>query len=284
MHERDDTTPLRLSAGERWAREELGRLREAGWRPGAQVTFIRAAQARANATRSARPRLARQELVWCGAGALAWAVLARRSPTGVFARRRRQGLVWWTGTALMLDWHLGMLETPAGEPVGLHGADALTLLRAWLVPAVADAADPRLVLLGALSDLGDGALARATRTTRLGRDLEGLADVCFGLAALAGAVRAGHVSPWAARLERGRLLAGIVYATGTYLVAGRAPDPALLRSGRDSAPLRAAALVVAGVGHRGVADRLLTLSSAVALAHTLRARGRTRAVRLSPKA
>jgi len=63
--------------------------------------------------------------------------------------------------------------------VGLGAADALTLLRAWLVPAIAGRAEPTLLLLGALSDLADGRVARATRRTRLGRDLEGLVNACF---------------------------------------------------------------------------------------------------------
>lgn len=117
---------------------------------------------------------------------------------------------------MMLDWHLGMLETPEGRAVGLGAADALTLMRVWLVPAIAGRAEPTLLLLGALSDLADGRVARATRRTRLGRDLEGLVDACFFWAALRGAVRAGDLSPGPAAAERVRLLAGATYSSTVY--------------------------------------------------------------------
>ena len=110
------------------------------------------------------------------------------------------------GCALMLDWHLGMLETTDGRPVALGGADGLTLARAWLVPAVAQDAAPALVIIGAVSDLADGFVARRTRTTRLGRDLEGLVDACFTTAALHSSVRAGSVSRLPAGLELARLI------------------------------------------------------------------------------
>jgi phosphatidylglycerophosphate synthase len=252
--------------GERWTADQLGALRSARWRPGAQAAFLRAAQARTNSTRRARPALARQARSWILAGAAAWPLLARLRPGGVFRRVQGRGLTWWGLCALMLDWHLGMVETPTGRPVPLGAADALTLLRAWLVPAVAEAGEPRLVLIGALTDFADGRVARATRTTRLGRDLEGLVDAGFFVAALGGAVAAGQLSPRAAGLERARLVAGTVYATAAYLAAGHAPDPAVTRSGRSAAPLRSAALLAAGLGRRRLADRLLFAATAAAIA------------------
>ncbi len=198
-------------------------------------------------------------------GAAAWVGLGRLAPNGVFGRVQSCGLAWWALCAVMLDWHLGMLETPEGRAVPLGAADALTLLRVWLVPAVAVAGDPGLLLLGALSDCADGSVARATRCTRFGRDLEGLADACFFTAALRGAVAAGHLSRRAARLEGARLAAGTIYAAGTYFSAARAPDPRVTRSGRSAAPVRAAALMVAGLGHRRLADRLLVTGSSAAL-------------------
>ncbi len=140
---------------------QRSRLASRAW-----VDFLWAAQARANLTRRQRPALARQEARWMLGAAADWLVLARLLPRSQIAAVRGRGLVWWAGCAVMLDWHLGMLETPEGRAVELGAADALTLLRAWLVPAIASRAEPTLLLLGALSGLADGRVARATRRTR----------------------------------------------------------------------------------------------------------------------
>lgn len=262
-------TITHLTEGERWIREELALLRDCGRRPRALVRFLWAAQQRTNSTRRGRPGLARQAGAWTLAGGAGWVLAARLLPSGPFARARASGLIWWAGCAVMLDWHLGMLETPAGSAVGLGPADALTLIRAWLVPAVAQGGQPALLLLGSLTDIADGAVARATRCTRLGRDLEGVVDACFFAAALRGATRAGALSPLPAALERARLLAGGAYVTVAYFAAARAPDPAVPRGGRAGAPVRIAALLAAGLGHRAIADRLLLAGSGVAIAEVL---------------
>lgn len=254
-----------LTEGERWTLVELARLSNAGWRPAAVCDFVWAAQTRANATRRRRRALARQEASWISTGAALWLAAGRLPATSSLARVRRRGLIWWAGWAVMLDWHLGMLETPRGRPVGLGAADALTLTRAWLVPAVADRADPILLLLGGLTDAADGRVARATRCTRWGRDLEGMVDACFAVAALRGASRAGGVSALPVALERARLLAGTVYAFTAYLVGGRAPDRAVPSSGRGAAPVRLAGLIAAGLRRRALADRLLVAATVIAV-------------------
>ena len=91
----------------------------------------------------------------------------------------------------MLDWHIGMLESEDGRPRNLGAADACTLVRVWLVPAAADTPQPWMCALAFASDGLDGRLARASVPTRLGRDLEGLADAAFAVAALRGARRPG---------------------------------------------------------------------------------------------
>ena len=87
---------------------------------------------------------------------------------------------------------------------------------------------------------------------------------------MSAARREHHLSGFTAGLERARLLAGAAYATTIYLGAGRAPDPAVGRSGRRSSPLRVCGLIAAGAGHRGLADRLLVAGSLVALVELLR--------------
>jgi phosphatidylglycerophosphate synthase len=258
-----------MTDGERWTREELARLSAGGWRPRALRDFLWAAQVRANATRGRREALARQEAGWFAVGAVAWLAVGSLPAESSLARARRRGLIWWAACALMLDWHLGMLETPDGRAVGLGAADAVTLARAWLIPAVAERADPVLVLLGGLSDVADGRVARATRCTRLGRDLEGLVDACFTAAALRGAARAGGLSLLPIAGEAARLIAGTLYASTAYLVGGRAPDPVVRTSGRGATPLRLAGLVAAGAGRRRVADRLIATATVVAIAELL---------------
>ena len=251
--------------GERWAGCELARLRDARWSPPALTAFLVASRRRSIDTRRARPQAARQATVWMLGGAVAWGLAAWRRPAGPWRRAGRWGPAWWAACVLMLDWHLGMLETPDGHPVRLGAADALTLLRAWLIPLVAQEAAPALVVAGALSDLLDGAFARRTRTTRLGRDLEGLVDACFTAAALRGAVRSARISRLPAALELGRLLIGTGYACGVYFTAAHAPDRSVTGGGRRAAPLRMASLVVAGSGRRRMADRLLLAATALAL-------------------
>lgn len=263
-----------LTEGEGWTQAELCRLREAGWSPRAVVDFLRAAQTRANLTRGRRPDLARQEARWMLAGTAAWVMAARVIPNGPLARATGRGLLWWGGCALMVDWHLGMLETPDGRPVGLGVPDALTLTRAWLVPAVAQCPHPLLLLIGAATDFADGVLARRTRCTRFGRDLEGLADACFAAAALRAAARGGALSPLPAALEQTRLLAGVAHSVGVYFINGHAPERAVPGSERGAAPIRMAGLVAGGLGHRQLGDRLLGTGSALAAAAFLRSRYR----------
>ena len=223
--------------------------------------FLLASQRRACAQRAAHPQTARRIRAWIALGAAAWALAALggrepfRSRAGAFA-------VSWALTWLMLDWHIGMLETEDGEVRSLGPADACTLARVWLAPAAADAPRPWMTALAFASDALDGRLARATAPTRLGRDLEGLADAAFAIAALRGARR----QEWIGRGPAGAELARIVLGTGlgalqAFASAG-GPDTAALRAARPAAPIRAAALLAAGLGRRRLAGALLTLGTA----------------------
>jgi hypothetical protein len=253
--------------GELWTRAQLRRLRAARFRPAAIARFLLASQRRAARVRRARPDVARREARWALVGAGGW-LAAAALDVQPFRRRLRAGLGGWTVTIAMLDWHLGMLETPEGDARNLGAADAATLLRAWLVPAVADHPAPWLCAVGFATDALDGQFARGSAPTRLGRDLEGLVDVAFTAAALRGARRSGALGRVAAGCEAMRLGVGVAYALGVYFDRARPPGPTLLRAGRLLAPVRAAGLILAGCGRRRLGD-LLVICGASASALTV---------------
>jgi len=260
--------------GEEWTRDQLERLLVARLRPGAVGSFLLASQRRANRVRAARPELARREASWAAVGAAAWLALASMD-VDPFRRRARSGLLGWAVTVIMLDWHLGMVETEDGRPRNLGPADAATLLRAWLVPAVAARPAPALCLLGYATDAVDGHLARASEPTRFGRDLEGVVDSAFAVAVLRGGRRYGWLGRLAVLGEGVRLGVGLGYALVVYFGRAEAPDPRVLRASRCVAPLRAAGIILAAAGRSRVGGPLLGLGSAASVAavvHTVIAR------------
>ncbi|MGH2968252.1 MAG: CDP-alcohol phosphatidyltransferase family protein [Solirubrobacteraceae bacterium] len=251
--------------GELWARAELERLLDRGFRPRAVAGFLAASQRRANQVRRERPEVARREAAWAIAGAAAWLGLAAHG-VEPFRRRAAAGLGGWALTILMLDWHLGMLETPEGDKRNLGAADAATLLRAWLIPAVAGGPSPLLCTIGFGTDMLDGQLARATRSTRLGRDLEGLVDAAFSAAALCGNRRGGRSSRMATVAEAVRMGVGFAYAVACYFGRAKAPDARVLRAGRAIAPARAAGVLLSAAGRDRLGGALLLAGSAVGTA------------------
>jgi phosphatidylglycerophosphate synthase len=270
-----DADRTELTAGERWAREQLTLLRDDRFTPRAIARFLTASQRRTNQQRAARPATARRMRAWIAAGAAAWAALAlaRREP---FHGATRSFAVWWALTWLMLDWHIGMLETEDGQRRNLGPADACTLLRVWLVPAAAARPQPWICAVALASDGLDGILARRAGPTRIGRDLEGLADAAFAAAALRGAVRSGWLGRAAARAELARIALGIGYGAAVWFGRARAPEARIVHAARAATPLRAAGLVAAGLERRRVADALVTggaLCSALATAARLRSAG-----------
>lgn len=261
---------VRFTAGELWAREQLAQLRSARFAPLAVARFLLASQRRANEQRAARPQTARRMRACMAGGAAAWAALAlaRREP---FRRRAGAFAAWWALTWLMLDWHIGMLESEDGEPRNLSAADACTLARVWLVPAAADTPRPWICALAFASDGLDGRLARAGVPTRLGRDLEGLADAAFAAAALHGARRRGWIGRAAAGAELARIAVGLGYTVVVWLGSARAPDARVLHAARATTPIRAGGLVAAGLGRRRLADGLIAAGAAWSGAATARA-------------
>lgn len=254
-----------LTEGERWSREQLEALLRARFSPRAIARFLVASQRRANAERAARPHTARRMRIWMLTGAGAHAGLAAAGDAD--ARRGLPGaLAWWAATWVMLDWHIGMVETEDGRPRNLGAADAATLARAWMVPLAARGAGPALCLAAWASDGLDGRLARATEPTRLGRDLEGLVDSCFAAAALRGARRADTVPAWAVVGELARLGGGFAYALWVYFGHAEAPEATVTRAARLTTPVRVAGLVAAGTEHRRTAGALVAGGSLWSLA------------------
>jgi len=251
--------------GERWTRAELERLLAARFSPRALAHFLLASQRRAGDVRSRRPELGRQSLRWSAAGGALWAGLALMR-IGPFRARLRGGLAWWGLTAVMLDWHLGMIETEDGHPRALGPADALTLTRVWLAPAVLEAPTPTLCAAGFATDVLDGRAARASQPTRAGRDLEGLADLCFAGALLIGLRRRGAIGRVASGAELSRSGIGFAYALGVYFGRAEAPDPVLTRAARLTTPVRAAGMIAAAAGHRRTGTALVAAGCAASLA------------------
>lgn len=236
---------------------------------------MRASLGRAAATRRNRPELARRSRAWGMVGAAAWPAAAAaeaawaRGPAQDGRRRLpwRRGIAWWTLTWLMLQWHLGMVEGPAGERRrSLAPADALTLLRFWLAPGVLVARDRRalgaLTALGAAADLIDGRLARRSGTTRLGRDLDRTADIAFFGAAVVAAAQAGLVAPPVAAGLILRYGAAFTFACVHYFRRGVAPT---VGSDRWASPLVVLGLLAGAAGFRRTAGTTVGAASALPL-------------------
>jgi phosphatidylglycerophosphate synthase len=262
-----------MTAGERWTGAQLERLSGARFAPAAWVRFLGDSFARSAETRRARPQLARQARAWSivgisgGLAARTWARRAR-----VPAPRLWSSGLWWLSVFAMLEWHIGMVEGPDGEQrERLTGADALTLLRLWSVPLLAAQCDPAqasgpaftaLIASAAASDALDGPLARQVGVTRLGRDLDKVADsLVVGVAARA-ASRAGWLPTGAARLAVVRSSLPVAYVAGSYFRTGRRPQLDSLGPGRLLAPALLGGLATAPFSSRAGAVLTGTASAA----------------------
>jgi phosphatidylglycerophosphate synthase len=236
-----------MTAGERWASEQLGELRAGRFGPRAWTRFLAVSLRRAADTRKARTRLARQARGWSTvgfAGALAVSTWAPRAH--IPAPSARRFALWWLATCAMLDWHLGMVEGPNGEDrERLSTADALTLLRLWSVPLLAAQDDPArrsrpmftgLIAAAAGGDALDGALARRLGPTRLGSDLDKAADALTIAAASSAARRAGWLPLGAARLLALRGALPVAAVAATYFRTGQRPAIDTFGASRRLAP------------------------------------------------
>ena len=254
-------SPRPLTEGEQWTADALAALRRKRYRPGAWSVFVRDSLARSRASRAQKPELARQAARWGAAGAVAWAgtvLVLRRS--GAPSPSMAGGLAWWLAVWRMLDWHLGMAESGDGVPrARLSAADAITLTRFWLVPALPAAAResaalPALVAIGGATDWLDGALARRAGRTRLGRDLDTTADLAFFSWAALTAHRAGRLGPVGAGALGLRHAAGLTLSLAA--VFGRERRPAI-RARPWGGALRVAGLVLSVAGRERAGTTLL---------------------------
>lgn len=247
-------SPRRLTEGELWTATALHELRDAQFRPRAWARFTIRAYDRSTDTRLGRPGLARQARRWGLIGAGAWLAACRGAKrVGWESPPVAAGLIWWTAVYKMLDWHLGMAESGDGVPrKQLSPADAVTLVRFWMVPMVGGAAGtqyglPVLIALGGASDLLDGALARRHGRTRLGRDLDTTADLAFLSAAAWAASASGKLPSVAVRALATRYAVGVSLSLGA--VFGRARRPAI-RARPIGGVLRFGGLGLATAGYR----------------------------------
>ena len=232
-----------LTEGERWARELLDRLRARGFSGPAWREFLADSLRRSRVNRARRPGVTRQSRHWGAIG------LAAALPFGL------RPAAWWAAWWAMIDWHLGMLETPDGDPRPLRGHDAMTLARLWAAPIARTHPDAWLVAAAVASDLVDGALARRAGPTRLGRDLDSTADTLFLDQALRGAVDRHGLNPALLTLERARLAIGTAVVLASYF--GRS-EPAPAMGNRElAAVLSGAGLVLATLERPRTAGRLL---------------------------
>ena len=211
--------------------------------------------------------MARQARRWGATGALAW-IAACTAARGRDDLRLSPlpGLLWWFAVWQMLDWHLGMAEGGDGRPrERLSPADAITLVRFWLVPGVFAAAKsssglPTVIVFGGVTDWLDGDVARRHGRTRLGRDLDTTADLAFLTGASTAARAAGRVPSlafWALTARHGL---GLAVALGA--IFGRARRPAV-RARRWGAVLRIGGLAICTTGLDRTGAALLIAGSLV---------------------
>lgn len=236
-----------MTDGERWTREVLDRLRAAHFAPGAWFRFLGASFERARAQRSIHRRAHAQTLALGAVGLAGW-VLVWAAGRPLLALL---GAAWWVLIALMLDWHLGMLDRPDGRPLtGLGVANAVTAARGGAIPVfVALDRSGLLVAFAAFAalDILDGWLARRQdEETRLGAWLDGSFDSVAAVVLALAAERLGGVPLWLALLVVARVAMPWLVLGFAYFAAPRwLPERPSVRAAGLAARLPA---IAAGAG------------------------------------
>ncbi|MDH3226358.1 MAG: CDP-alcohol phosphatidyltransferase family protein [Thermoleophilia bacterium] len=162
-------------------------------------------------------------MIWSVAGGLLWAGMSILNPHAVW------GLGWWALVSGMLLSHLGMVEGEDGSRrENLGTPNALTLSRAWAVPAVAllvgvPWAFATLLAAAAVTDVLDGHLARAGGQTRLGAHMDHGVDTALTITAAIGAAAAGWMPWWLAWIVAARYAGPIIGLAAIYFATARQP-------------------------------------------------------------
>ena len=238
-----------MTDGERWARQALQQLAAGRYKPRAWIAFIEASLRRARVRRGERPAEARTTRILGIAGVALWA----GTPPFLGWAGASVGAAWWVALVMMIDWHLGMLESADGTPVaGIGVANLLSLGRAGLVPllpALRPTGIGVVVIAAAVSDVLDGRLARVRgETTRLGHWLDGSADTLVAASAGIAAASAGIVTTWVGALIVARSAVPWLAISAGYFLRRQAPPQATLVSGRIPGGAVLAGLAMAGFG------------------------------------
>jgi phosphatidylglycerophosphate synthase len=243
-----------MTAGERWSEELLVQLRAARYTPSAWVSFFACTFARARETRAQRRREHHQTLALGAAGLLTWGLVAAAGQAWIALA----GALWWLLIALMLDWHLGMLEDATGRRLdGLGLANVLSILRAGVVPVLVVASPTVLVAVlvpAGITDGIDGRVARARgEESRLGHRLDGGVDGLVLSAAAIGAARAGVLPWWVAALVLARHALQWILLAASFFVRATAPPPHSLVSAKKPGLVLFAGLVLVALHITGAA-------------------------------
>ena len=211
------------------------------------------------------PELRRSYVAWSGTGlvlteAFAVGVGQLQSPrTALVAAVAAVG--WWLAVTVVLVAGASLLTTPDGRACHRLGIpNGLTALRACSCPGLIlcalVSAPHRLGFilwgtvgaLAALLDLLDGAIARRVGpVTTLGQALDPVMDCVFFSMAAVGNVLLGIVPPWLGGLMLARYLGPLVVGSA-FQLAGRRPElTSTVWGRRNTAPVRAALLIVRAV-------------------------------------
>lgn len=245
-----------MTEGELWARELLAELRDAGFRPRAWTRFLTASFDRSARDRRAHRHAHRQVLAFAGAGLAAWAAVAILGRPGLALA----GALWLALLALMVDWHLGMLEGPGGSTLpSLGRANLVTMARGAAVPAffALDESGLLAALVSSVAlDLLDGALARRRdERTRLGAWLDGSLDSIAGAAIGIAAVRLDAVPVLLGALIVLRVAVPWILLTRSYFLSPRPlgiatdlREPSVAARLPGSLAAAGVALALAGIG------------------------------------
>ncbi len=211
--------------GERWTLAVLAALRAGRFRPRAWHTFLAASFERARDQRGIHLRAHRQVLALGAIGGITWGAVALTGHGALSVA----GTAWLIVLLLMVDWHLGMLESADGRALGRLGlANVVTIVRGASLP-VLFVLDPE-ALAGALVglvalDVLDGVLARGRgESTRLGAWLDGSLDTLLVMAFVVAATSLGAIPGWLAALVLTRTLLPWLVVAWLYFLTSRPPQ------------------------------------------------------------